>query len=215
MTSDESAPKERPRGILTEADREFLRNSEEYSRQAAHARQNAILERTRNAILDFTLLWEQWDHDERWDRRDWWQLRGLDQRPTYDEPIDDRALEGGLRDMAALALFLARADTLFRPEEPQPAEFLYIDKFLLLVFRRLGREYRRYVRDYNLEIEGEDLMWGQIQRALEEGEEVPAEKLLLALEMDTLDVDPEPIREAIQEVFRTQLQDDQSSRDGG
>lgn len=215
MTSDENSTEERPRGLLSEADREFLRNSEEYSRQASYARQNAIFERTYNAILDFTLLWEQWDRGERWDRRKWWELRGLDQSPTYDEPIDDRDLERGLRDMTAFALFLCRADALFRPEEPQFAEPLYIEEFLLLVFRRLGEEYRRYVRNVNLEVEGEDLMWGQIRRALEEGEDVPAEKLLLALEMDTLGVDAEPIREEIQELFRQKLQDEQPGQGGG
>lgn len=214
MTSDENAPEGRPRGLLSEADREFLQAPEEYSRQASHARQNAISERAYNAILDFTLLWEQWDPDERWDRRKWWELRGLDGSPTYDEPIADRDFERGLRDMAAFALFLCRADALFRPEDPQFAESLYVEEFLLLVFRRLGEEYRRYVRSVDLQVEGEDLMWGQIRRALEEGEDVPAEKLLLALEMDTLGVDAEPIREEIQELFRQKLQDEQPNRDG-
>ena len=44
------------RGILSRADREYLRNPEEYSRQAANARQRRIVERTRNALLDFRYL---------------------------------------------------------------------------------------------------------------------------------------------------------------
>lgn len=50
---------DRPRGILTRADREFLANGEEsYSRQAAHERRKAIRERVTNALQDFTLLCE-------------------------------------------------------------------------------------------------------------------------------------------------------------
>lgn len=205
MTNAENGGDERPRGVLSEADRSYLRNSEGYSRQAAHARENAILERTQNAILDFTLLWEEWDRDQRWDRRKWWRLRGLDQEPMHSDPIDDHALEHGLRDMAAFALFLCRADTLFRSEDADFAEPSYVDEFLLLVFRRLGQEYRRYIRDFELRIEGEDIMWDRIRRQLEEGEEVPVEKLMLALEMDTLGVATEPIQEALQEAFREQL----------
>lgn len=204
-SSDENAANiGRPRGFLSPADRKWLlMDREEYieghSRQYWGQRRDEVYERVHNAILDFSLLWEHWDRGTRWDRRKWWHLRGLDQRPMHSEPIDDRDLERGLRDMAAFALFLCRADTLFRPEDADFAEPSYVDEFLLLVFRRLGREYRRYVRDFELRIEGEDIMWDRIRRQLEEGEEVPVEKLMLALEMDTLDVDAEPMQEAFRE----------------
>lgn len=44
------------RGILSAADRNYLRNPEEYSRQAANARQRRIVERVRNGLLDFQYL---------------------------------------------------------------------------------------------------------------------------------------------------------------
>ncbi len=48
---------ERPRGILTESDREYLlTRGEGYSRQAGHARQQAIQERFTSAVLDLALL---------------------------------------------------------------------------------------------------------------------------------------------------------------
>lgn len=48
---------ERGRGILSPADRDFLRSEpEDYSRQARHAREQAIRERVRNALLDVPIL---------------------------------------------------------------------------------------------------------------------------------------------------------------
>jgi hypothetical protein len=44
------------RGILTKADREYLRNPDEYSRQAAYNREQAIRERLQRAFRDFPLL---------------------------------------------------------------------------------------------------------------------------------------------------------------
>lgn len=56
MTNGETGTGERPRGILTDADRDFLRNRDEYSRQGSHARKTAIIDRTTNAFRDFRLL---------------------------------------------------------------------------------------------------------------------------------------------------------------
>lgn len=61
---------ERPRGILTPADREFLMASadernERYTRQARSKRIRAIHERVYNAVLDVSLLVELWPADQR------------------------------------------------------------------------------------------------------------------------------------------------------
>jgi len=48
--------REQSRGILTEADREYLRNPDEYSRQASYNREQAIRERLQRAFRDFPLL---------------------------------------------------------------------------------------------------------------------------------------------------------------
>lgn len=52
--SDDRGPQER--GILTGADREYLQNPEEYSRQASYNRQQKITERVQFALNDFPLL---------------------------------------------------------------------------------------------------------------------------------------------------------------
>jgi hypothetical protein len=48
--------KDRGRGVLSQADRQYLRNPDGYSRQAAHERKQAIAERVENSVLDFRLL---------------------------------------------------------------------------------------------------------------------------------------------------------------
>ena len=58
--SDDS---DRPRGILSPADRRFLKNADEYSRQAAHERKKAIHQRAADATLDYPLLTEFADYD--------------------------------------------------------------------------------------------------------------------------------------------------------
>jgi hypothetical protein len=57
---------DRDRGILSPADRKYLGSDKSgYTRQAQHQRERTIRARVRNAILDFTLLFEHWDETER------------------------------------------------------------------------------------------------------------------------------------------------------
>lgn len=55
MLSEIDTPHEK-RGILSAADRRFLQNPDDYSRQAANEREDRIVERIRNAMLDFRYL---------------------------------------------------------------------------------------------------------------------------------------------------------------
>ena len=90
---------ERPRGIFTESDREYLlTRGEGYSRQAAHARQKAIRERFAQAILDLALLADLPDAE----RREFFLSEG-----------DDVANDYAVRETrAALAFFYRLADDL-------------------------------------------------------------------------------------------------------
>ena len=54
---------DRSRGVLSPADRRFLKNADEYSRQAAHERKKAIHERAADSTLDYPLLAEFVDYD--------------------------------------------------------------------------------------------------------------------------------------------------------
>lgn len=56
---------DRPRGVLSQADRNYIKNPDEYSRQASHAREEKIQERVYNSILDFIILSEELDSADR------------------------------------------------------------------------------------------------------------------------------------------------------
>lgn len=61
MVSDD-----RPRGILSPADRKYLRSDKSgYTRQAQHKRNEAIRQRVQNAILDMSVLHDHWPAEER------------------------------------------------------------------------------------------------------------------------------------------------------
>jgi hypothetical protein len=59
------APIDRPRGILSEADRKYLTNPDEYSDQGAYERRQAIIERVHEALHDFPLLTSELDEVSR------------------------------------------------------------------------------------------------------------------------------------------------------
>lgn len=56
---------DRPRGILSEADRRYLRNPEEYSKQARYERRRAIIDRVRESFHDYPLLVSALDEESR------------------------------------------------------------------------------------------------------------------------------------------------------
>lgn len=56
---------ERTRGILSEADRRYIDNPDEYSKQAGYERRQAIIQRVHEALHDFPLLVSEIDEDSR------------------------------------------------------------------------------------------------------------------------------------------------------
>lgn len=56
---------ERPRGILSPADRRYLQNPEEYSDQGAYERREAIVERVHESLHDYPTLVSQLDEKHR------------------------------------------------------------------------------------------------------------------------------------------------------
>jgi DNA-binding transcriptional ArsR family regulator len=56
---------DRPRGILSPADRQYLRDPDEYSKQAGYERRRAIVERLHEALHDMPLLVSELDEDLR------------------------------------------------------------------------------------------------------------------------------------------------------
>lgn len=56
---------QRPRGILSESDRQYLRNPDEYSKQARYERRRAIIERLHESLHDMPLLVSELDEESR------------------------------------------------------------------------------------------------------------------------------------------------------
>lgn len=56
---------DRPRGILSPADRRYLENPDEYSKQAGYERRRAIVERLHEALHDMPLLVSDLDEESR------------------------------------------------------------------------------------------------------------------------------------------------------
>lgn len=86
---------DRPRGILSQADREFLLASddereENYSRQAKGNRERAIRERLENAILDFSMIFSRLDD------------RNLEFVFNPAEIDNTNAMRHGMRDLLAM-----------------------------------------------------------------------------------------------------------------
>ena len=96
MSSDEipdvletAADPERPRGILTPSDREFLLGRKtDYTEHSRKQKRNRIRRRVRNAILDFSILFEH--------------LEDRDRDTVFDPDAEDReAYTRGITDMLA------------------------------------------------------------------------------------------------------------------
>lgn len=192
MTNDENSNDGRPRGILTEADRNFLRNREGYSRQAAHARQNAVVERTRNAILDFSLLFDNLTDD------DWTDITGT--YPANDAWFDDSDIEAGVRDTLASMILVSGGRHLIRSTPDSVAEQMLRDAFERVAWRRWYDLTHFEVSIVAERIHGRDLV-----RRLAEGDELSIDELSKLLIATRDDVD----REALQAELRKQLATDE------
>lgn len=167
--------------------------TEEHSRQYWGQRRDELRVRVRHAILDFTLLWECWEESEMWELRGGWP-----DMPTA--PIKDEELRDGLRDMIVLALYFGRADRIVEQAGDSAAEEL-----LTMAFRRLGYWYGYHVHDIDVGVNAERIPYADLLDNVKAGEDVPVEQLMWALQSGNVDVDPVPIREALQEAFREQL----------
>ncbi len=68
---------ERPRGILSPADRKYLKNPDEYSDQAAYERRQSIVTRVHEAFHDFPVLVSRLEEER---RREAFEDRDLDHK---------------------------------------------------------------------------------------------------------------------------------------
>lgn len=188
MTGDDS----RGRGILSPADRQYLRNPEEYSRQASHEREKAIRGRVDNAIRDFTVLFEHLDHDQRE------KIFGSNLTPQIQ--FNDSAFESGVRDGLAFLIEGSGGSGLLEEHSPSEAT---AERMLEEAFEQIAWRYRYELLAVQLEVTAEKIPWRDLQTRLLEGEELTSQEFgqLLSALGDTADTTE------VQEDLRSQLLD--------
>lgn len=186
---------DRERGILAEADRGYLLEKEEYgSRQTRYERRKAIRERVREGLIDFTLLFDELEHDER--------EKIFGSNLTAQIQLDDN-LEAGMRDALAFILEGAGGSTLFNERRPDDVTS---ERLLERAIKRIGRRYGYFVRHIDaskIDVQAERLPW-DLEKGLEEGEELPPEALAHIMEeYDEIDV------HEVQELMRSMISDNE------
>lgn len=98
---------ERDRGFLTPTDREFLKGQKEYANKETGAHRKAdIRNRVRNAILDFELLAEELDREQR-------------DKIFGDVINDDHRLHQGIESMIAFLILGLEAETIENAPDTQ------------------------------------------------------------------------------------------------
>ena len=197
---------DRDRGILTTADREFLEaDNDEFSRQAAHARRHEIRKRTKNAIKDFTVLFDELPEEE------------------YGEIFGDLSngeLRPGVRD--ALSFFYhATAEPNFRnsiSDNKPPHKLQGSGEFDQI----LGEAYRFVLMKHNFLIENWDAPTAEgelidgigdvVDRAEEGGELSPGEVYMLLLSGV---VDSDTIQSTVREELLENLPRESQTNESG
>lgn len=180
MTDD----RDRPRGILSSADRQYLRNPDEYSRQAAHERKKAIRERVWNTVLDFGLLSEL-SRDRRQSI-----LRSNDPEKSEGKPVSHFDLEASLAWMLAFAHQLST--DLGVPVEPNPPhDELKSRTFEIALEEGLGRAYTEdslVVEDVTLRVDAQHVPGlNRIRNRIEAGRSPSPQTIQYLLETDEID----------------------------
>ncbi|MDY6765422.1 MAG: hypothetical protein SV377_07055 [Halobacteria archaeon] len=177
MASDE----ERPRGIITPADRAFLRGEREFGHEQSRRNTRArIRKRIRNSILDFSVLVQHLDEKDR------------EQIFDMDDLKDDERNEVTQGIIDALVFLYLGADDAGIPFE-----------LLLEEGVKRGEEEQGYMAEVDLELEvtrriNYDEIADDLVDRIETGERVPGGALRWLLGQDR--IDPKSAREYIREV---------------
>jgi len=161
----------RKRGILSPSDREYLRNPDDFSRQASHEREARIRERIENAILDFSLLYDNVGFIEKEVLE-----HSMSRRRVPKEP----PIQNGVRDALALFLDWSAGDRVLSGIRPMNSLF---DRVFEGAWERLAWRHRFMLHDVTIAVEAEEIPWRELQERAETGEELTVEeqaRLLLA-----------------------------------
>lgn len=188
----------RKNAMLTTEDRRWLtgekRYEGEHAKQQRYQRRRDIRERVYNSLLDFSILFEHLEADERE------KLFGTP--GTKQESLtDDRELTHGIRDALAFLLYNTGISSLMDADggssEPV-AEWLLTE-----ALHRAGQKEGILVESVELDIEAVDLPQASLLEDLKAGEELSPRELRALIESEHVDI------QDVQEHVRRQVFDDE------
>lgn len=192
--SKENETDDRPRGILTPADRAYLQGERELTEGSEFNTQRRIRQRVYNSILDFTILFDHMDEQERQ------KVFG------YPYPLisfEDQALEDGLRDTLAFVLYTMGGRELMTPTTGGP-QMLSVRRLLKDACYRVGKkdpdnDGQYLVQDIEFNVDATRFAIPNLITDLEEGRKLSPGAIRFLLETDEVDtgVIQEHIREMV------------------
>jgi len=189
----------RRNAMLTTEDRRWLtggkRYEGEHAKQQRYQRRRDIRERVYNSLLDFSVLFEYLETDE---REKLFGKPGTEQTPL----TDDRELTNGVRD--ALAFLLYNTGITSRMDSADSSEPI-AESLLTEALHRAGEKDGLLVENIELDIDAVDLPQSSLLEDLEAGEELSPWELRVLLESDHVDT------RDVQEHIREQVTDDEQA----
>lgn len=193
MASNEKIEREmaRDRGILSSSDRKWLLLSrdeyvEEHSRQYWGQRRDEVINRVRNGVLDFTLLFDHLEHDQRVE--------------IFGNPLislmqfDDPDFEAGIRDTLAFLIEGAGGASLL--DEHVPPETT-AERLLEEAFGQIAWRYQYNLNGIQLDVDAEKIPGDELLQRIEADEELTAEELAQLLLAKGDDVNTATLQEQI------------------
>jgi hypothetical protein len=188
----------RRNAMLTTEDRRWLTGEKHYegehAKQQRYQRRRDIRERVYNSLLDFSILFEHLETDE---REKLFGTPGTDRKRL----TDDRELTAGIRDALAFLLYNTGVTAMMDGDggDPGPvAEWLLTE-----ALHQAGTRDGIFVESVTLDIDAVDLPRASLLEDLEAGHELSPGELRLLLESDQVDT------RDVQEHVRKQVFDDE------
>lgn len=189
----------RKNAMLTTEDRRWLTGEKtyegEHAKQQRYQRRRDIRERVYNSILDFTILFDHLEDEER--ERLFGEAAG-----RTDRGFEDRAFENGVRDALAFVLYSIGATALMTPRGRDTPAAALTERLLADGLYRAGRKDDVLVEGIDLDIDATHLPIADVLDALDAGEELSPAELGLLLETERVDT------AEIQERIRAMLVDE-------
>jgi len=190
----------RKRGMLAKVDRDYLQQGEEYgdSRQARHKRRQAVRERVYHSILDFPLLLDYLEEEEK--ERLWEE--GLEDNPR--EFLDGLAATIGFIFWGTMSKEDAEA---WVDHDVNPRSGLFMQTLKEALYQG-GLKHDVVITDIDLNVEGDRLTEYSLEKVRERaeaGEDLSPQLVRLLLETETVNGD------RVQEALREELTDDSLS----